>query len=393
MTNSRAAHLAVADLLDILPDAVLMVDAQGHICYANPALRATLGYTADELLDQPVSLLVPQAARERHQELMARFRIDGPPKLMGSRPVLHAVHRSGRVVPVSISLTNFTLADGQRVTVAVIHDVTALHTDLDRATARAETDPLTGLGNRLRLSRRIEALLMSRRPFAVLYLDLEGFKRLNDQLGHAAGDQALRIVARRLRSQVREADLAARLGGDEFVVLLDGVDDAGRLERARSRWPSADAPVSRRRGEPRAGRQHRRCAQPVPRHHATGAAGSGRRCDECGAAGRAHVHPGRRIARPALAGLGPIPDGAHRARGGERGAVRQCQPAPLRGFRLMRRGALSSSNVAESTRATGRDRARRSGRLIASVLMPDNRQGHRRVICNPSVTSLTDSRL
>jgi diguanylate cyclase (GGDEF)-like protein/PAS domain S-box-containing protein len=234
MTTPRAA-LGVADLLDILPDAVLMVDAQGHICYANPALHTTLGYEAEELLDQPLSVLVPQAARERHEAMMARFRIDGPPKLMGSRPVLHAVHRSGRVVPVSISLTNFTLADGQRVTVAVVHDVTALHTDLDRATALAETDALTGLGNRLRLQRRIEALLMSQRPFAVLYLDLEGFKQLNDRRGHAAGDQALRTIARRLRSQVREADLAVRLGGDQFVVLLDGVDDAGRLEtRARA---------------------------------------------------------------------------------------------------------------------------------------------------------------
>lgn len=226
------AHLGgVADLLDILPDAVLMVDADARVCYVNPAVRSLLGYAAHELLNQPLSLLVPNAVRERHEALVRQFRIDGPPTMMGSRPVLHALHRSGRVVPVSISLTNFTLHDGERVTVAVIHDVSGLHTQLDRASAQAETDALTGLGNRVRLSRRMQALLASERPFALLYLDLERFKQLNDQLGHDAGDEALRIVAKRLQSQVRDHDLAVRLGGDEFVLLLDGVDDVVHLEQ------------------------------------------------------------------------------------------------------------------------------------------------------------------
>lgn len=230
MPPQRTSHFAVADLLDILPDAVLMVDARGRICYVNPAVHTILGYAAEEILDQPLSLLIPKEARERHEAMVERFRADGPPTMMGSRPVLHAVHRSGRVVPVSISLTNLTLGDGERVTVAVIHDVTTLNTELDRATAQAETDALTGLGNRLRLARRGRALLMNQRPFSLLYLDLQRFKALNDRLGHGAGDHALRVMARRLQTHVRDADLAARVGGDEFVVLLDGVDAAERLE-------------------------------------------------------------------------------------------------------------------------------------------------------------------
>jgi diguanylate cyclase (GGDEF)-like protein/PAS domain S-box-containing protein len=227
--------LAVADLLDILPDAVLMVDASDQICYVNPAVRNVLGYGVDELLGQPLSLLVPQALRQRHEALVEQYRHEGSPTLMGSRPVVHAVHSSGRVVPVRISLTNLALGEGDRVTVAVIHDVTALNTELDRATERAETDPLTQLGNRLRLSRRIEALLAHGRAFALLLLDLQRFKQLNDRLGHEAGDQALRIVARRLQQQVREADVAVRLGGDEFVVVLDGIVDGRQLrERAHS---------------------------------------------------------------------------------------------------------------------------------------------------------------
>jgi diguanylate cyclase (GGDEF)-like protein/PAS domain S-box-containing protein len=231
----KLTHPVIGDLLDILPDAVVMVDATGSISYVNPAVRALLGYAPAELIAQPLSMLVPPEHRERHGALVSRYRRNGAPTMMGSRPVLHAVHRSGRLLPVSISLCNFSLDGSQdgRVSVAVIHDVSLLHTDLDRATARAETDGLTGLGNRLRLSRRMQALLASAKPFALLYLDLERFKQLNDRHGHEAGDEALRVVGQRLRHQVREQDLIARLGGDEFVMLFDGLDDPDHLrERA-----------------------------------------------------------------------------------------------------------------------------------------------------------------
>lgn len=224
-------RMAVADLLDILPDAVLMVDARGQICYVNPAVHAMLGYGPEDLMGKPVSMLVPQASRQQHGALVKRFRREGSPTLMGSRPVVHAVHSSGRVVPVRISLTNLALSENDQVTVAVVHDVTMLNTELDRATARAETDPLTHLGNRVRLSRRMQALLAHERVFALLALDLQRFKQPNDRLGHEAGDQALCIFARRLQQRVRVADVVVRLGGDRFAVLLDGVGDDRLLHR------------------------------------------------------------------------------------------------------------------------------------------------------------------
>jgi diguanylate cyclase len=233
MTSTRHAHLAIGDLLDILPDAVIMVDADGRVVYANPAVQSLLGYAPAELLDEPLTRLVPHKLRERHAALAADFRRSGTPMMMGARAGVHAVHRSGHLVPVSISLCNLALPGGEQVSVAVMHDVSALHTHLDRATAQAQTDALTGLGNRLCLSRRMHALLSAARPFALLLLDLERFKQLNDEWGHAVGDEALRIVGRRLQTQVRAADLAVRLGGDEFVLLLDGLADAAQLhERA-----------------------------------------------------------------------------------------------------------------------------------------------------------------
>ncbi|WP_298833388.1 sensor domain-containing diguanylate cyclase [uncultured Piscinibacter sp.] len=221
---------ALADLLDILPDAVVIVTAQGVIGYVNPAVRALLGYARDEIVGQPLSTLVPQAMRARHEAMVEKFRDGGAPTMMGSRPVLRAVHKTGRLVPVSISLCNMPLSNGEVASVAVVHDISLLHTHLDRATLQAQTDALTGLGNRLLLSRQIQADLENARPFALLLMDLTGFKGLNDRHGHAAGDDALCVVGQRLQSLVRDTDVAARLGGDEFVLVLDGLTDTGRLQ-------------------------------------------------------------------------------------------------------------------------------------------------------------------
>jgi diguanylate cyclase (GGDEF)-like protein/PAS domain S-box-containing protein len=221
----------ISDLLDILPDAVLMVDGYSRILYVNPAVRTLLGYAPDELLGQNLRLLIPAPLRERHAESVASYQSEGQPMRMGDRPVLHALHRSGEQVPVSISLCNWTLEDGRRVSVAVVHNLAELHARLDHATALAVTDPLSGLGNRLRMSHWMQAALADARPFSLLYLDLRHFKGLNDKLGHAAGDVALQHLAQRLRSHVRGDDLVARVGGDEFVVLFDALEDEGLLAR------------------------------------------------------------------------------------------------------------------------------------------------------------------
>ena len=90
-------------------------------------------------------------------------------------------------------------------------------------TLRALHDPLTGIANRTQLESVLETRVKGGRPFAIVFIDLDGFKQINDERGHAAGDLVLKSVADVLASTVRERDLAARLGGDEFVVLLDGV--------------------------------------------------------------------------------------------------------------------------------------------------------------------------
>jgi len=108
---------------------------------------------------------------------------------------------------------------------------------LDRIEELAWTDPLTGLANRRRVEERVDAALWDARAgghaLALLFVDLDGFKAVNDALGHAAGDDLLVAVARRLKERVRRTDLLARLGGDEFLVALPGLDPATAEEHAR----------------------------------------------------------------------------------------------------------------------------------------------------------------
>lgn len=97
--------------------------------------------------------------------------------------------------------------------------------DRDKAVREANEDPLTGLANRRYLTQRLESLLEKERPLAVMFIDLDGFKPINDEYGHDVGDEALRMVSDRLSACVREQDVLSRIGGDEFVILFNGLED------------------------------------------------------------------------------------------------------------------------------------------------------------------------
>lgn len=101
---------------------------------------------------------------------------------------------------------------------------------LDHAVSQAEAVLLTGIGNRLHVSRQIQALLDMDRPSGLLFLDLNQFAPFNDLYGHRVGDAVLRLVAERMQEDVRSDDLAARIGGDEFVMLPNGPTDSEALE-------------------------------------------------------------------------------------------------------------------------------------------------------------------
>jgi diguanylate cyclase (GGDEF)-like protein len=142
--------------------------------------------------------------------------------------------------------------DGRRIIDGVVTDITSRKQAELGLRRLAHTDPLTGLANRLSLAERIElgveALETTSAGIALLMLDLDGFKAVNDTYGHAIGDELLMMVARRLRGSLRPSDLVARLGGDEFAVLLERVDHHQTLAAAQRLLIAVNAPFTFSRG-------------------------------------------------------------------------------------------------------------------------------------------------
>ncbi|MDJ0780134.1 MAG: sensor domain-containing diguanylate cyclase [Gammaproteobacteria bacterium] len=226
----KKTSLALDELLNLLPDAVVIVDSTGNIAFANNSVRGLLGYGPDELVGRPLDCLIPESERSDHRSHFADFHAHGEQIVMGDRPLVRGLDKAGAEVPVSISIANIDL-DGERYSIAVMRDSGELHSEITQITFQAETDPLTGLANRLGLSQALQSAIEKSSPFGLLYMDLEKFKPINDAYGHAVGDEVLKIVAQRLQASIRSCDLAARVGGDEFVLLLDGLADSTALEQ------------------------------------------------------------------------------------------------------------------------------------------------------------------
>lgn len=227
--NQSAHDIPSKHLLDALPDAVLLVDAEQHIAFANTEAARLLGHAADTLRGQPLSALLPERYREAHVAHFQRFFAAPRATSMGQRPILYVLSADRVEIPVTISISALDCA-GKRYALAVLRDALRMREHLNDALDRAELDPLTGVGNRVRLERHGQRVVSEQRPFTVLYLDLNRFKQLNDRYGHRVGDQLLRTVAQRLSAAVRNCDLVTRMGGDEFVVLLDDIGEPRQIE-------------------------------------------------------------------------------------------------------------------------------------------------------------------
>jgi diguanylate cyclase (GGDEF)-like protein/PAS domain S-box-containing protein len=220
------------EFLEALPDAAVLVDANGRIAHINARVTALLGHTREGLEGHHLEALIPPRFRAEHAARVKAFLLDGRVQPMTERPVLFALAKGGREVPVSVSLSPVAL-EGERCALAVLRDESRLHRRLGEAVARSETDPLTGLWNRRAAIEHLEELVHRQEPFALLFLDLVGFKSFNDRHGHHVGDEVLNAVAARIRSSVRSPDAAARFGGDEFLVVMVGMKDP-ELLRARA---------------------------------------------------------------------------------------------------------------------------------------------------------------
>ncbi len=199
---------------------------EGHITDANPAACTLLGYTVHELMGRLALELIAPEQRTRVSHLWA----DGV-ELSFESCVLH---RDGERIPVEL-IERGPLRQAQALRMIVLRDLRDRHAAQARLHYMAHHDTLTGLPNRQAFMAQLEHMMVAGRAagtqLALLFIDLDHFKRVNESMGHAAGDALLKTVARRIHEQVRSTDRLARFGADEFMVLLPGVRDTADVSQ------------------------------------------------------------------------------------------------------------------------------------------------------------------
>jgi len=224
----RSCHL-----FDRIGDAVLVAELPStRIALWNATASHMFGYSEGEAARLHLDDLVPEWS-SRTDRAHAHAVSSHPGLPSEARPVeLHGRHKDGRDIEIEANFGSLESGGSSGAFMLVIlRDITERKRSQASLSDQAFHDPLTGLPNRLLLTDRFrQAVLSARRAgstFAVLMLDIDGFKQINDQLGHIVGDAVLQQIARRLRTAVRESDTVARLGGDEFVLLSMAERDGG----------------------------------------------------------------------------------------------------------------------------------------------------------------------
>ena len=238
------SHILLSTAIESSPDAILVVDEHGHIIMCNRHFIDLWDIPRDLVeasVDEPVLAHVASRVKGMDQFLArVRYLYDHPD--VQSHEEIELV--DGRI----IDRHSGSLYGAQRKHLGRVwffRDITETRRAAQRIAAMARTDSLTGLANRAGFLERLRLEFARARrrdsQFAVLYLDLDRFKDINDTLGHPVGDRLLQAVAERLKDCLRETDMVARFGGDEFAILQDDVSDTGQIEALASKVGDAIA--------------------------------------------------------------------------------------------------------------------------------------------------------
>ena len=234
-----------AAALHAVGNAVVITDLRGRILWVNPAFTRLTGYSFEEIRGQNPRVLKSGAQDDEFYAGLWQTITQGKPwygELKNRRKDGTHYIQDFMITPVRNAAGEMTHFIG------VGQDITERKRMEEQLKHQATHDPLTGIPNRVLFEDRLERALLSCRrsgdAVALLFLDLDGFKEVNDSLGHLAGDKLLQTVAERLRRSVRDDDTVARIGGDEFVALLPGVGTSADAENvARKLLAAIQEPI------------------------------------------------------------------------------------------------------------------------------------------------------
>gem|GEM_PF-403332 len=233
ITARKHAELALQEsalhtqaILDNMFDGVITINTKGTIESFNQAASHIFGYPQDEVLGGNITKLMPSHYKTQHENHLKAHEGNLNGQDLNILREVEGQRKDGEVFPMSLSISKI-LRSGKTTFVGVIRDISQQRRDEEEIYRLAFYDPLTNLPNRRllydRLQQAIHTSCRTDQHGALMFLDLDHFKQLNDSLGHDLGDLLLQQVALRLQTCVREGDSVARMGGDEFVVLLEAL--------------------------------------------------------------------------------------------------------------------------------------------------------------------------
>ena len=225
--ETRTREQRMQAVLKAVDQAVISINEFGIIKSANDVAVKNFGHDRLDIIGENVSMLMPEPHRANHDEYLMRYLSTGHSKVIDQTREFEGLRADGTLFPMEITVTELTERDGRSTFVSSIRDITVKKAQDERIRFLAHNDSLTGLPNRASFNDRIEEALIraerNRSGVALMFIDLDKFKPINDTLGHEAGDLVLKAVAERLKAIIRKTDMAARLGGDEFVLILENV--------------------------------------------------------------------------------------------------------------------------------------------------------------------------
>jgi diguanylate cyclase (GGDEF)-like protein/PAS domain S-box-containing protein len=235
-TRTQEKLQLAATVFESTAEGVLITDTEQRITAVNRAFTEITGYSEAEALGRSPHLL---ASGQHDSAFYAAMwhQLDATSHWQGE---ICNKRKNGELYPQWLTISAVRNSEGRIAHfVGVFADITSLKRAQDKLDHQAHHDSLTGLPNRLLFENRLHAMLADGQSNsslgAVLFLDLDRFKHINDSLGHPVGDLLLQATAQRLRSQLRDIDTVARLGGDEFIILLPGLHQADDAERVANK--------------------------------------------------------------------------------------------------------------------------------------------------------------
>jgi diguanylate cyclase (GGDEF)-like protein/PAS domain S-box-containing protein len=228
----KADELALRNqvILDNLTSGVITIGTRGNVESINRGACTIFGYAADEVLGQNVAMLMPQRSRDRHNAFLQHDESEALNRVICHQREVGGIRKDGSIFPLQLTVSRITVAQ-QLSYIVILSDLSEQQQAAEKIQNLAFFDELTGLPNRRclldRLRQAVSAAARSDQCGALILLDLDHFRHINDTLGPGFGDDLLCQVSVRLLACVREEDTVAHLGGDEFMVMFETLGQSG----------------------------------------------------------------------------------------------------------------------------------------------------------------------